>query len=25
VIEIGPGAGNQGGRIVRAGRSEVTA
>jgi excinuclease ABC subunit A len=25
VIEIGPGAGNEGGRIVRAGRSEVTA
>ena len=25
VIEVGPGAGNEGGRIVRAGRSQVTA
>ena len=24
VIDVGPGAGNQGGRIVRAGRSQVT-
>ena len=25
VIDIGPGAGDEGGRIVRAGRSQVTA
>jgi excinuclease ABC subunit A len=24
VIEVGPGAGNEGGRVVRAGRSQVT-